>query len=321
MNARKSLVKFFGPVLLLTASLALPADTMAAPGHGKQAQAAHAKAENPKKQNKKQNANKKQRQQQTRTARQQRQVRQERQQAPQRQRHQQVARQKAAKQKAVKQKAVKQKAVKQQVVRQPSGRQRQLQAQRQIALQQQRQVELQRQNQIRLQQQRQLTLQRQAELRRQAQVQQRNTFRNRNRYHAAVPYRSGGRRGGGGADPNIFAIDGYLSDEGRECLTLRGHDGRLWSLVGGTYGLQPGEHVRLYGRIVDGGACGWQGTAYDIHQVQTVWADDRHRTTYYDHLYDGPFDQLGQSGDYYDDRYDDGYYDPYNNGVDLPYRN
>ena len=309
MNARKSLVKFFGPVLLLTASLALPADTMAAPGHGKQAQAAHAKAENHKKQNKKQhanNANKQQRQQQARTSRQ-RQVRQDRQRAQQRQRHQQVARQKAVKQKAFKQKAARPVVVQQSRVR----TQPQLQAQRQ--------VQLQRQNQIRLQQQRQLTLQRQAELRRQTQVRQRNTFRNR--YHAAVPYRSGGRRGGGGADPNIFAIDGYLSDEGQECLTLRGHDGRLWSLAGGTYGLQPGEHVRLYGRIVDGGACGWQGTAYDIHEVQTVWADDRHRTTYYDHLYDGPFDQLGQSGDSYNGQYDDGYYDPYNNGgVDIPYR-
>jgi hypothetical protein len=316
MNARKSLVKFFGPVLLLTASLALPADTMAAPGHGRQA--AHAKAENHKKQNKKQNANpgqQRQRQQQARAAR----VRQERQRAPQRQRHQQVARQKVVKQKIVKQKAVRPRVTQQSRVR----TQRQIQTQRQLELQRQRQLQLQqRQSQVRVQQQRQLALQRQAELRRQSQIQQRNTYRNRNRYHAAVPYRSGGRRGGGGADPNVFAIDGYLSDEGRECLTLRGHDGRLWSLAGGTYGLQPGEHVRLYGRIVDGGACGWQGTAYDIYEVQTVWADERHRTTYYDHLYDGPFDQLG-SGDRYDDRYDDGYYDddPYNNGADIPYRN
>lgn len=315
MNARKSLVKVLGPVLLLTASLALPADTMAAPGHGRQA--AHAKAENHKKQNENRGQ---QRQQQGRAARQ-RQVRQERQRAPQHQRHQQVARQHVARQKVVKQKVVKQKAAR------PVVQQRQTRAQRQLQTRQlERQLQLQRQSQVRAQQQRQLALQRQAELRRQSQIRQRNTSRNGSRYvyrngsryyyRQPQPYRSGGRRGGGGADPNVIDIDGYLNSEGRECMTLRGHDGRLWSLAGGTYGLQPGEHVRLVGRIVDGGACGWQGTAFDIYEVTTVWADDRHRTTYYDHLYDGPFDQLGRS----DDRYYDDQYDPYN-GADIPYHN
>ncbi len=257
MNARKSLVKVFAPVLLLTASLALPMDTMAAPAHDRQA--AHEKAEKKDKKDKQNKGARKQAQ------------------ARQRQQKAQQAQQKAARQQAIRQKIARQ------------DRQRQLQAQRQLELQQ-RQGRLQRQNQLRLQQQRQLELQRQAELRRQAEIRQRNAYRN-NRYdnRYATPYRSGGRRGGGGADPNIFHVDGYLNNEGSECLSLRDHNGRLWALAGNTRGLQPGEHVRLYGRIVDGGVCGWQGTAFDIHEVRTVWADDRHRTTYYDHLHDGPF--------------------------------
>jgi hypothetical protein len=78
-------------------------------------------------------------------------------------------------------------------------------------------------------------------------------------------------------------------------------------MVGNTYGLEPGEHVRLYGRIVDGGTCGWEGTAFDIYEVRTVWADDNHRRTYYDHLHDGPFNQNQAYDDdrYYDDQYED----------------
>jgi hypothetical protein len=79
-------------------------------------------------------------------------------------------------------------------------------------------------------------------------------------------------------------------------------------MVGNVYGLQPGEHVRLYGRPVDGGACGYRGAAFDIYEVRTVWADNGHKRTYYDHLYDGPFDQ---NRAYEDDRSYRGQYDPY----------
>jgi hypothetical protein len=139
-------------------------------------------------------------------------------------------------------------------------------------------------------------------------VQQPRTRVNRydDRYYAAP------RRGRGGADPNVFHVDGWL-DDGGDCLFLRDHEGRTWAMVGNTYGLQPGEHVRLYGRPTDGGACGYRGAAFDIYEVRTVWADNNHRRTYYDHLYDGPFDQ---NRTYDDDRYYNGQYDTYEDRQD-----
>ncbi len=99
-------------------------------------------------------------------------------------------------------------------------------------------------------------------------------------------------------------------------MLVRDHDGRIWALAGDTYGLEQGEHVRLYGRIVDGGACGWEGTAFDIYEVRTVWADNNHKRTYYDHLTDGPYNRSTTyeddyyDGEYYEDGYnDDGYYE------------
>jgi hypothetical protein len=85
-------------------------------------------------------------------------------------------------------------------------------------------------------------------------------------------------------------------------------------MVGNAYGLQPGEHVRLYGRPVDAGdTCGYRAAAFDIYEVRTVWADNNHRRTFYDHLYDGPFDQ---NRAYDDDRYYNGTYDPYEDRED-----
>jgi hypothetical protein len=97
-------------------------------------------------------------------------------------------------------------------------------------------------------------------------------------------------------------------------MLVRDHDGRVWALAGDTYGLQQGEHVRLYGRIVDGGACGWEGTTFDIYEVRTVWADNNHKRTYYDHLSDGPYNRSTTyeddyyDGEYYEDGYEDGGY-------------
>ena len=71
-------------------------------------------------------------------------------------------------------------------------------------------------------------------------------------------------------------IDGWLSDEGAECPALRDHGGRLWTLTGQANSLRPGEHVRLYGRIVDGSACAWQGTTFEVLEVKNVWADEGH---------------------------------------------
>lgn len=71
-------------------------------------------------------------------------------------------------------------------------------------------------------------------------------------------------------------IDGWLNDEGAECPALRDHNGRLWTLTGNAHSLRPGEHVRLYGRTVDGSACAWQGTTFEVLEVKNVWADAGH---------------------------------------------
>lgn len=315
MNTRKSLAKVFGPVLLLTAALALPVETMAAPPQARQAAAD--KADKNEKRNRNNRAKGQARAQQQKRedrARENRAAQGRRQAELKRQRNEQ---RQAARQQQVRQQRVErqQRKVEQQRIERQASRQREVQ--RQQRLESQRRLELRRQAE----------LQRQAELRRQAQIRQQNAYRNNTRYRDNSRYRYSqpARRGRGGADPSIFHIDGYLTGGGGECRPLRDHDGRVWMLVGNTYGLQQGDHVRLYGRIVDGGQCGWQGTAFDIYEVRTVWADDRHRSTYYDHLYDGAFDR--NSYDYNDDRYEDGYYeggyddDGYYEDGYVPYNN
>lgn len=107
----------------------------------------------------------------------------------------------------------------------------------------------------------------------------------------------------GGADRSVIAADGYLEDTGN-CLILRGHQGQYYSLVGDTRGLNDGDHVRLLGQLFyeRDDRCG--GQVMEIRQVQTLWADNNHRRTYYDHLRDGSFYN-------YSDRYGDRYYDDY----------
>jgi hypothetical protein len=100
------------------------------------------------------------------------------------------------------------------------------------------------------------------------------------------------------ADRAIAHIDGYLSVN-NGCLVLRQHDGALLSLVGGTAGLLGGDHVRLEGRMVPDPGCGAQGFA--VATVQTVWGDDNHRTTVYDHLSGEPFAHFAERTGRFDD--------------------
>jgi hypothetical protein len=84
-------------------------------------------------------------------------------------------------------------------------------------------------------------------------------------------------------------VDGYIaiSPDGR-CIVLKQHDGSLVALYGQRRGLLPNDHVRLEGALTGGGSCG-APSGFKVTDVQAIWADDRHRTTYYDHLKDGPF--------------------------------
>lgn len=88
-----------------------------------------------------------------------------------------------------------------------------------------------------------------------------------------------------------FATDGYLSwDDDSDCLLMRQHDGRVRVLTGAVDGLDEDDHVRLFGRSVRGAECNnFHGQAYEVTEVFTIWANDKHSETYYDHETDGSF--------------------------------
>ena len=54
---------------------------------------------------------------------------------------------------------------------------------------------------------------------------------------------------------NVFAVDGYIQDDGGQCLPLRDHDGRLYILEGRTEGLRRGDHVRMVARAAYNSRC------------------------------------------------------------------
>jgi hypothetical protein len=101
--------------------------------------------------------------------------------------------------------------------------------------------------------------------------------------------------------PEVTHVDGYLSANG-SCLMLRQHDGRVLALRGGTRGLATGDHVRLEGRPALDPGCGAPG--FEVLAVQTLWADDYHRRTYFDHLNGVPFDQWAERAGRFEERRD-----------------
>jgi hypothetical protein len=88
-----------------------------------------------------------------------------------------------------------------------------------------------------------------------------------------------------------FATDGYLSwDDNSDCLLMKEHDGKVRVLTGAIDGLDEDDHVRLWGRQVRGAECNdYHGPAYEVTEVLTIWANDKHSETYYDHETDGSF--------------------------------
>jgi hypothetical protein len=65
-------------------------------------------------------------------------------------------------------------------------------------------------------------------------------------------------------------VTGTLSSEGAECPTLRGEDGKLYSLTGANLGkLVPGSHVRVEGTVAEMSTC-MQGTTIVVLSVTPV---------------------------------------------------
>lgn len=76
---------------------------------------------------------------------------------------------------------------------------------------------------------------------------------------------------GGGADEGIagtgvVTVEGVVSDEGVECLAIRGDDGRLYTLVGRHAGLEPGQRVRVSGEVAEMSFC-MQGTTLAVRSI------------------------------------------------------
>lgn len=110
---------------------------------------------------------------------------------------------------------------------------------------------------------------------------------------AAAGFLGSAGRAAAAADPSVAHIDGYLTVTGRGervCMQLRQHDGQTLGLFGRIVGLRTGDHVRLEGRFADRNHCGARG--FEVTLVQTLWGDDNHRTTLYDHLNGGSFERF-----------------------------
>jgi len=64
----------------------------------------------------------------------------------------------------------------------------------------------------------------------------------------------------------ILQRTGEITDEGVECLAMRDTDGFLYTLIGRTDGLEPGQPVVIQGRYVEASTC-MQGTTIEVVTV------------------------------------------------------
>jgi hypothetical protein len=78
------------------------------------------------------------------------------------------------------------------------------------------------------------------------------------RYGLQIAHRSRYRR--------TVRITGVVTDEGVECTALRGDDGRLYTLAGRVEGLEPGDRVRVVGRLAEASFC-MQGTTIEVRRI------------------------------------------------------
>jgi hypothetical protein len=145
---------------------------------------------------------------------------------------------------------------------------------------------------------RQLQLQRQAQ--HQAQLRaQRQAEHRAARYHAQrldrrqaawIGARGPVYRNPGRTTNRVFAVDGYLQDDGYQCVPLRDDQGHVYILEGRVEGLRYGDHVRLVARDAPFSSCGLAGRPVVVTRVVRVWADPHHRTAFYAANVDGSFE-------------------------------
>ncbi|HEX9944464.1 MAG TPA: hypothetical protein VGG03_20835 [Thermoanaerobaculia bacterium] len=312
-HTNRTIAKVCWPVLLLTATLSLPAVSLAAPSPKDKAHATEKANKGDKHQNRRQKdawqnqggkaTRKQQRQQEWQSQHQQRQSQSQQQQRFEAQQRAETRRQAA------------------------------LQARQQRQLEAQRKSEVRRQAEV----QRQLRLQQQAELKRQAQLQKRSdrsayrapapapVYRDRNRAAAPV-YRDryadqgryaartrpwygwNNRRGYSRYGSGQFQLDGTYIGQQYGCALVQDHQGQVIPLLGNPGDLRKGEHVLLSGRVQNSSVC---GSAFRVYNVDTIWADANHRRVLFDSRYDGDYRSERYNDRYNRDRYDDRYDDRY----------
>jgi len=64
----------------------------------------------------------------------------------------------------------------------------------------------------------------------------------------------------------ILQRTGRVTDEGVECLAFRDDDGYLYTLIGDTEGLEPGEPAVIQARYVEASTC-QQGTTLEVTRI------------------------------------------------------
>ncbi len=122
----------------------------------------------------------------------------------------------------------------------------------------------------------------------------------------------------------VFAVDGYLQDDGYQCVQLRDDQGNPYILEGRVEGLFAGDHVRLVAREAPYSSCGGYGRPVLVTRVTRVWADPHHRSAFFQANIDGSFEGYARwrrgddwlrdarRYDSWNDGYeDDSYYDGY----------
>ena len=61
-------------------------------------------------------------------------------------------------------------------------------------------------------------------------------------------------------------VTGVITREGVECTALRGDDGKLYTLAGRAGGFQPGDRVRVIGKLAQVSFC-MQGTTIEVRRI------------------------------------------------------
>lgn len=67
-------------------------------------------------------------------------------------------------------------------------------------------------------------------------------------------------------DRNLIEMTGTITRQGVECPTMRGDDGRTYSLLGDIRGFRPGDRVSISGRVAEMSFC-QQGTAVEVRRI------------------------------------------------------